>query len=164
MVKSTLLVKEVWVERGAWSTMEIGGFSSVHAQTKAMWPDKDAIQHAGCRRASGLTNQSRHTDKTQLHGERAQHLIHALHSVTDMKQGKLCVRLCVMCVWAFWRCKHHWGEGFCAAKLPGSSTGPHPRVSRSQMVSLVTTGQLSTEWTLITIIQGRPITTHWSSA
>ena len=53
---------------------------------------------------------------------------------------------------------------FCAAALPGCFTGPRPRVSRSQAASLVTTGQSSPGWTLITIIQGRLITIHRSSA
>ena len=117
---------------------------SVHLETKGTRPDGNATQHAGCRRGCGLANPSRHTDKTWLCRERALHSLHALDFVTDRKEVEVCVL----------------ESGFCVAIQPGPSTGPHPGVSTSQMVSLVTTGQSSAGWTLITIIQGRLITTH----
>lgn len=44
---------------------------------------------------SGLTNRSRHTDKTLLRRERALHSLHALDFVTDGKEVEVCVLECV---------------------------------------------------------------------
>lgn len=85
--------------------------------------------------------------------------------------GKEQCASCVCVSWLTWKkLKCVWARvwfreaAFCAAALPGSSTGPHPRVSGSQTASPVTTGQSSAGCALITIIQGRLITIHRPSA
>lgn len=52
-----------------------------------MRPDGNTIQHASCRGGCGLTNRSRHADKTELHGERAPHSLHALDFVSDREEA-----------------------------------------------------------------------------
>lgn len=144
MVKSTLLVEEVRDERAKWSTIGRGGFClSARTQTKGMWPDGNAIEHASCTRGSGLTK----SEKTHRQNIAARGKSAALVTCIRFRDWQgVCGFLLgffffVVC--AFKRSSLHWSEQICVSTLPGSSTGLHPRISGSQMVSLVTTGQLS---------------------